>query len=706
MVFGGTSAKALSDTRTEILGLSAGCESARSEQNFRKALQNYASVVSIPRWLFQCNKCSLKRGKQLYYKQLSFDGFQVGHKKSKLTPIHQEAIEGDQTVTVFRDSGVTRNAYLIRGRAARSIVFDALRAKPAPVNIHSTQFLCDVIFKTRIGTKEMVKAAFHCIRLFDQDGWVQSGGSTNDLIETFDPSVVRVFKTIIDARRIGRVLAIILKTLNNDLLKPIEGEDRSILGRYQQESEKLICDWITALKAIGKRSKSDPLGDQGGEIAKLSGHEAHLQHHSQRKGAIRRLRWEDLVLEEREIPCISADYTVRLHTFVRKCGNKRPTYDACVKVMMLLAACFMEPACVWIRKRSFSGLRDACRALRALTESRGISQLEGEIEESEVSQMPLLREGTLSIAYSTEGGSYLFSRVLADLLEHIPQQHQKYVDGMYRTKGELPSGTMTPFRYNSRWFSPSSLGGEFLSNNDNKGGSNAYNNMEIHSPMSTASAKCVWDGDVLGPDFPKMRAPPVPFGSDNTNDFLDCSKIFTEKKVFTPGTFLVMCSCSHAKCVAVIALKTPEGCRAPLHFIMERCRELPEIVVYDYSCGTLKSALSVSPYVVENTSFVVDRFHFKTHSKCSLAMHPDAYEDLRGRNTSSQEQRNSLFRPLQFSFREMGEQGFKNMTALAHALHNARAMYHDHIELSGNRSKRTTGWTSWLRNDIRRRKGC
>lgn len=82
-------------------------------------------------------------------------------------------------------------------------------------------------------------------------------------------------------------------------------------------------------------------------------------------------------------------------------------------------------------------------------------------------------------------------------------------------------------------------------------------------------------------------------------------------------------------------------------------------------------------------------------------MHADSHRQLRGRNTSSQEQRNSLIRPLQYSLREMTEEGFKSFTVLVHALQNGKAMYKDYLEREGEaRTKQTTGWTQWQRTKL------
>lgn len=151
------------------------------------------------------------------------------------------------------------------------------------------------------------------------------------------------------------------------------------------------------------------------------------------------------------------------------------------------------------------------------------------------------------------------------------------------------------------------------------------------------------------------------------------------------------CLCSHPKCVAVITLKKTEGCRMPLKFIIERMPRLPSTVVSDFACGTMQSALGISAELLRKTNFVIDRFYFKWHKTCSLALHANSYESLTGRNTASQEQRNSLLRPLERTLRGVRQENFTNFTIFAHALQNGKAKFRDILDREKEASNADTG---------------
>lgn len=147
------------------------------------------------------------------------------------------------------------------------------------------------------------------------------------------------------------------------------------------------------------------------------------------------------------------------------------------------------------------------------------------------------------------------------------------------------------------------------------------------------------------------------------------------------------------------------------NFILERCERFPCAVIYDFACGTLRSALGLSVKLLRQTLFFVDRFHFWGYKTCSLAMHSNSLQALNGRNTSSQEQRNNLIRPLERSLRGAKENNFMSISALAHALQNGKAMFRDHLDQTGQQrrsasrkglgsTKQMDGWALWLRTLI------
>jgi len=83
----------------------------------------------------------------------------------------------------------------------------------------------------------------------------------------------------------------------------------------------------------------------------------------------------------------------------------------------------------------------------------------------------------------------------------------------------------------------------------------------------------------------------------------------------------------------------------PLVFVIQRFATLPAVIVYDFACATLKTALVRLPYVANVVTMNVDRFHWrKSYTDCSTATCPDGYNSMDGVNTSSSEGRNALSR--------------------------------------------------------------
>lgn len=704
MVFGGISMSSIAEARAELFRLSSIGSRSRSEQCFRKGINLYANLVTreLPSWLFRCLSCSEEdEDGEVYYRELAFDGLQVGFRKSKRDQDEIEVASNKLRAPIIRNPNAAAEAYLVRGRGRRSIILEAMRARPAPTEINSVQYLCSNVFTLKIKTKEMVQSALDTIKLFDKEGWHHANSMIDspDNTESTSGEVIleRLFTSVIDCTRVARVLAIILIGLNSDLLKSLDEQDRIVLLNYAVLAKESLQGWIARLANKGTRNAEDneEMAERNCGIAE---HVSRMHGSKENfKGRRTRLQWindvQDIDASDQCTPPegnsneISAeDCLDRVQSQIRKSGTKRAGYEATVKILMLVSACLNEPACVWMRDGSFDGIFAVANALQNVGTS-GLHALHNTLLSSAAAlDCPLLCEGIIAVSGSIRGGSDEMCSALADLLLLIPTQHETYVQMMYH---EYPKtnlkGLLSSSEYDRKWFwNPEDGINRSLSKNVHTG---------------------AWQGDTWAPDFPQVRPSPselrqVDTSSEKDVDLSDCIKRYAGRKAFTPGTFVVNCLCSHAKCLAVISLRKPEGCRTPLNFIMERTKRLPDIVIYDYACGTLASALGISPFVVQSTSFLIDRFHFMTHKTCSLAMHPDSHFRLRGRNTSSQEQRNSRIRPLQFSLREMTEEGFKDLTVLAHALHNGKAMYRDYLKQAGDITRQTSGWTAWLRAEL------
>lgn len=71
---------------------------------------------------------------------------------------------------VRRNPRVAKESYIIHNKVLRSVIFEAVRARPAPLDVSSVQALCRATFSLNIKSKEMLWAAIGAIELFDPIG--------------------------------------------------------------------------------------------------------------------------------------------------------------------------------------------------------------------------------------------------------------------------------------------------------------------------------------------------------------------------------------------------------------------------------------------------------------------------------------------------------------------------------------------------------
>lgn len=199
---------------------------------------------------------------------------------------------------------------------------------------------------------------------------------------------------------------------------------------------------------------------------------------------------------------------------------------------------------------------------------------------------------------------------------------------------------------------------------------------------------------VWAPGLPSVRALPGFVGASSAQtDAPACQHEMGKQQSHTGGTFGGFCTCAHPKCLGVVVLDKSESQRMPLEFVVQRFVTLPDVIVYDFACAALKTALVRLPHVAKKVSLRVDRFHWrKNHTLCSKAMSPDAYVSMDGTNTSSSEERNALSRRQQHHLRQMKQDAFVTFTIYQQALSNVIAMYREQLT-----RETTIRWPEWYR---------
>jgi len=140
----------------------------------------------------------------------------------------------------------------------------------------------------------------------------------------------------------------------------------------------------------------------------------------------------------------------------------------------------------------------------------------------------------------------------------------------------------------------------------------------------------------------------------------------------------IFCTCSHFECIGVMVLTGSEGQRMPLGFLVQRFVQMPETIIYDFCCATIKTALVRLPFVAWVVCLRCDRFHWRyNHVNRSAVMNPDSFASLDGINTSFCEQRNALSSAQQHHLRKMRQDHFITFTVYQQAVSNAVAMHRD-----------------------------
>jgi len=241
-----------------------------------------------------------------------------------------------------------------------------------------------------------------------------------------------------------------------------------------------------------------------------------------------------------------------------------------------------------------------------------------------------------------------------------------------------PSHTFTPQQFANTWLVPPASVAEYRAVNDDP----------------TDQGDDYLRTGVWAPGLPCLRAMPgfVRAASAQT-DAPDCQHEMGKKNRRTAGTFGVNCNFAHPKCVGVVVLDGVEGQRMPIEFVVQRFATLPDVIVYDFACASLKTALVRLPYVAKRVALRVDRFHWwKNHNDCTKEMGPDSYVAMDGTNTSSSEERNALSRRQQHHLRQMNQRHFIIFSVYQQALSNVIALYRDNMD-----KHKTCKWPEWFR---------
>ncbi|DBA80211.1 TPA: hypothetical protein ACH3X1_008104 [Trebouxia sp. C0004] len=116
------------------------------------------------------------------------------------------------------------------------------------------------------------------------------------------------------------------------------------------------------------------------------------------------------------------------------------------------------------------------------------------------------------------------------------------------------------------------------------------------------------------PAHPLCRFLPT-FAADRSRgtDGKTCNKFYKKHPVLTPGILTLFCA--HTECIGFSLMTDQRG--PTLHFIYNRFKTAPKMIVYDNACNLHRYVLRRAPQFFSSTLFRIDRLHIRNHDGCS-----------------------------------------------------------------------------------------
>ena len=108
----------------------------------------------------------------------------------------------------------------------------------------------------------------------------------------------------------------------------------------------------------------------------------------------------------------------------------------------------------------------------------------------------------------------------------------------------------------------------------------------------------------------------------------DCRKKSYGHPTLTPGIFTVYCA--HGICYGFDILRSCESSRHPFEIFTTRFQQPPKAIVYDNACHLHIYCLNREPQRFQNTLFLVDRFHWRGHVRCSNEQANSGLQRIKG----------------------------------------------------------------------------
>lgn len=195
------------------------------------------------------------------------------------------------------------------------------------------------------------------------------------------------------------------------------------------------------------------------------------------------------------------------------------------------------------------------------------------------------------------------------------------------------------------------------------------------APPSSTTDECLDTGICCG--LPQVRQRPL-FELDAADD--GCSVVDKQcRHAFTAGSrasrrtgglFIFMCG--HGIVYCFFILGGAEGRDEAFSFLYQYFKVMPRLIVYDFSCALHEFALNRCPYLFQNTTFAVDRFHWVNHVSCAASYNLNVHADWSHVNSQAVEQCNSVLQKIKSCVGQMTQRNFMFHVRLFIGVRNER----------------------------------
>eukprot|EP00111_Clytia_hemisphaerica_P009034 TCONS_00026469-protein len=169
--------------------------------------------------------------------------------------------------------------------------------------------------------------------------------------------------------------------------------------------------------------------------------------------------------------------------------------------------------------------------------------------------------------------------------------------------------------------------------------------------------KCTETSDICSfPNLPPLRKRGYYAQDKVTKKEKECRKNYRGHPNLTSGIFTIYCP--HGVCFGFQVMDKAESPNIPFTIFKTRFPIAPKFIIYDNACQLHAYALNRDPIYFRSTKFLVDRFHWRNHTACSLGYNMKFYPFLENINSEVNEQENAKVKKLKSQLAYMTPDNF------------------------------------------------